>query len=89
MKKCITEPAQSHAGAASIDLGLAIIRMPEVEKLTGLKRATIYKYLAADSGFPKQIPLSNSKQRGAPVGWLLAEVQAWVRSRSALRGEAA
>lgn len=89
MKKGITEPAQSHVGAAQIDPGAVIIRMSEVEKITGLKRATIYKYLAADSGFPKQVPLSDSKQRGAPVGWLLAEIQAWVRSRSALRGEAA
>ncbi|QLF94969.1 AlpA family phage regulatory protein [Pseudomonas sp. ABC1] len=63
--------------------------MPEVEKITGLKRATIYKYLASDSTFPRQVPLSDSKQRGAPVGWVLAEVQDWVRSRSALRGEAA
>ncbi len=89
MKKGTTEHSPSHIGAAQIDPGAVIIRMSEVEKITGLKRATIYKYLAADSGFPKQIPLSDSKQRGAPVGWLLAEVQAWVRSRSALRGEAA
>ncbi|WP_442799746.1 AlpA family phage regulatory protein, partial [Pseudomonas sp. Au-Pse12] len=39
--------------------------------------------------FPRPVPLSNSKSRGAPVAWVLAEVQEWVRQRIALRGEAA
>jgi len=89
MTKCTTEAFQSHAGFAQYDPAAVIIRMAEVEKITGLKRATIYKYLEMDDSFPRQVPLSNSKQRGAPVGWVLAEVQAWVRSRSALRREAA
>ncbi|WP_242675364.1 AlpA family phage regulatory protein [Phytopseudomonas dryadis] len=89
MKKGTTETVQSHAEAAQLDPGTVIIRMPELEKITGLKRATIYKYMKADPTFPRQVPLSDSKQRGAPVGWVLAEAQAWVRSRSALRGEAA
>ena len=42
MKKGTTEPAQNHVGAAQIDPGAVIIRMSEVEKITGLKRATIY-----------------------------------------------
>ncbi|NMZ64694.1 AlpA family phage regulatory protein [Pseudomonas oryzihabitans] len=63
--------------------------MPDMESITGLARPTIYKRLKDDPTFPKPVPLSNSKGRGAPVGWVLAEVQAWVRARIALRGVAA
>lgn len=66
-----------------------IIRMAGVEAITGFKRPTIYKRLKDDPTFPRPIPLSNSSSRGAPVGWVLAEVQEWVRRRIALRGEAA
>ncbi|MGF6591027.1 helix-turn-helix transcriptional regulator [Pseudomonas sp. 2835] len=71
------------------DPALTIIRIPEMEAITGYKRPTIYKRLKDDPTFPKPVPLSNSKSRGAPVGWVLAEVQAWVRQRIAMRGEAA
>ncbi|PRA13541.1 MULTISPECIES: helix-turn-helix transcriptional regulator [Pseudomonas] len=66
-----------------------IIRFPEVEAITGLARATVYKRLKDDPTFPRPVPLSNSKSRGSPVGFVLAEVHAWVRQRIALRGEAA
>lgn len=66
-----------------------IIRMPELESLTGLKRPTVYKRLKDDPTFPKPVPLSDSVSRGAPVGWVLAEVQDWVRKRIALRGAVA
>lgn len=71
------------------DPSAVIIRMPELEALTGYKRPTIYKRLKDDPSFPKPVPLSDSTSRGAPVGWVLAEVQAWVRKRIALRGEVA
>lgn len=74
--------------AASIqrfDPSLVIIRIPEVEKITSLKRPTIYKRLKDDPTFPKPVPLSDSTARGAPVGYVLAEVQQWVRSRIATR----
>jgi len=74
--------------AASIqrfDPSLVIIRIPEVEKITSLKRPTIYKRLKDDPTFPKPVPLSDSTARGAPVGFVLAEVQQWVRSRIATR----
>ncbi|RMR40042.1 Prophage CP4-57 regulatory, AlpA-like protein, partial [Pseudomonas savastanoi pv. glycinea] len=45
--------------------------------------------LKDDPTFPRPVPLSNSKSRGSPVGFVLAEVHAWVRQRMALRGEAA
>lgn len=68
--------------------GPIIIRMPEVEAITGLARPTIYKRLKSDSTFPRPVPLSDSKSRGAPVGWVFTEVQNWVRQRMALREEA-
>lgn len=71
------------------DPATTLIRMSELEALTGYKRPTIYKRLKDDPAFPKPVPLSNSKSRGAPVGWVLAEVQNWVRQRIALRREAA
>ncbi|MCY1271099.1 Prophage CP4-57 regulatory protein (AlpA) [compost metagenome] len=80
------------AASASIpqfDPTTVIIRMPELEALTGYKRPTIYKRLKDDPTFPKPVPLSDSRSRGAPVGWVLAEVQEWVRKRIALRGVAA
>ncbi|RAU43717.1 AlpA family phage regulatory protein [Pseudomonas sp. RIT412] len=63
--------------------------MEGLQSITGYKRAGIYKRLKDDPTFPKPVPLSDSKSRGAPVGWVLAEVQAWVRQRIALRSEAA
>lgn len=65
-----------------------IIRMPDVEAITGLARPTVYKRLKDDPTFPRPVPLSDSKSRGAPVGWVFAEVQEWVRQRMALREEA-
>lgn len=77
------------ASPPQFDPSTVIIRMPELEVLTGYKRPTIYKRLKDDPTFPKPVPLSNSTSRGAPVGWVLAEVQAWVRKRIALRGDVA
>ena len=53
--------------------------MSEVERITGIKRSTIYKKLRTDD-FPHPIPLSNSEAPGAPVGFLQSEVYAWIES---------
>ncbi|QIQ71352.1 helix-turn-helix transcriptional regulator [Pseudomonas coronafaciens] len=71
------------------DPATTIIRMPELKAITGYAAPTVYKRLKDDPTFPKPVPLSDSKARGAPVGWVLAEVYSWVRQRIALRGEAA
>ncbi|MGH8419948.1 MAG: helix-turn-helix transcriptional regulator [Pseudomonas sp.] len=81
-------PASADA-RSTYDPATTIIRMDELEAITGIKRPTVYKRLKDDPTFPKPVPLSNSKSRGAPVGWVLAEVQAWVRQRIALREVAA
>ncbi|WP_213879210.1 AlpA family phage regulatory protein [Pseudomonas sp. dw_358] len=83
-----TTPDHLQSVAATIhqfDPSTFIIRIPELCAITGLARPTVYKRLKDDLTFPKPVPLSDSKSRGAPVGWVLAEVQAWVRQRIALR----
>jgi prophage regulatory protein len=79
----------SASTAQNFDPAITLIRMPDLEAITGLARPTVYKRLKDDPTFPRPVPLSNSKSRGSPVGFVLAEVQAWVRQRIALRGEAA
>lgn len=79
----------SNAAASAFDPAAILVRMPELLALTGLQRATVYKRLKDDPTFPRPVPLSNSAARGAPVAWVLAEVQEWVRSRIAARGEVA
>lgn len=86
----INQVAPSGADVHSTyDPAAIIIRMGELEAITGIKRPTVYKRLKDDPTFPKPVPLSDSKCRGAPVGWVLAEVQTWVRQRIALREVAA
>jgi len=69
----------------ALQIANTVIRMPEVEKITGLARSTIYKRLKADPTFPRPVPLSNANTRGSPVGFVLAEVQEWVRLRMTMR----
>lgn len=87
-----TQPIKAASCAASLlqfDPALVIVRIPEAEMIVGLKRTTIYKRLKDDPTFPRPVPLTDSTARGAPVGFVLAELQAWVRSRIARRGEVA
>jgi prophage regulatory protein len=61
-----------------------IIRMARVRELTGLSRATIYDRLNPasrryDPSFPKQINLGGQNSRATAVGWIEAEVLAWVQ----------
>ncbi len=85
------QPLKSRAShsADHFDPAATLIRMPDLLALTGMQRATVYKRLKDDPTFPRPVPLSDSAARGAPVAWVLAEVQAWVRGRIAARGVAA
>jgi prophage regulatory protein len=56
------------------------LRRPEVERVTGLGRSTIYDKMAAGE-FPKSVPLC-----GGSVGWLESEIAAWQAARIAMRG---
>lgn len=74
-------------GAQSFDPSTTLIRINEVVSIVGLARPTIYKLLRQpESGFPQPVRLTESTARGAPVAWVLAEVQAWVLARIAARG---
>lgn len=52
-----------------------ILKQPEVSRLTGLSRSSIYR-LEALGQFPARIKLSE-----ASSGWRSDEVQAWIDSR--------
>jgi prophage regulatory protein len=55
------------------------LRRPEVERVTGLGRSTIYDKMASGE-FPKPVPLS-----GGAVGWLESEIAKWQAQRIAER----
>lgn len=57
---------------------ISILRRPEVEARTGLSRSTIYLKVAQGS-FPKPINLGPRA-----VGWLAAEVDAWIEQQVAV-----
>nr|WP_321507830.1 AlpA family phage regulatory protein [uncultured Celeribacter sp.] len=53
-----------------------IYRRPDVEKLVGLSRSTLYAMMAEGS-FPKPIRLGKRA-----VGWRVADLQRWLETRS-------
>jgi prophage regulatory protein len=53
----------------------SILRLPIVKARTGLSRSTIYQR-AADGTFPKPVNLG-----ARAVGWLEAEVDAWLTAQ--------
>jgi prophage regulatory protein len=92
MNTSVTDfPHKAPANSASLfDATTTLIRMREVEGIVGMKRSTIYKLMQrTDSRFPQPVKLSNSNARGAPVAWVLSEVQAWARSRIEARDQVA
>ena len=62
---------------------LRIIRRPEVQRVTGLRRSSIYALMSAGT-FPKAVPLGPRA-----VGWLASEVAAWIAGRVAERNDRA
>lgn len=54
-----------------------VLRLPDVIKITGLKRSSIYKYIN-ENAFPKPISLG-----ARCVGWLESEINAWLQNRIA------
>lgn len=54
---------------------LNILRLKQVESITGLKRSTIYERIASQS-FPSQITLG-----GRTVGWLETEILSWIENQ--------
>lgn len=54
---------------------MRLIRIKEVQVLTSLARATIYKYMS-EGGFPKQVSLGANA-----VAWVEEEVVAWIEGK--------
>ncbi|MFM9889894.1 MAG: helix-turn-helix transcriptional regulator [Rickettsiales bacterium] len=52
-----------------------LLRLPEVIRITGLSRATIYRLMKAGV-FPTQVKLTTQA-----VGWRLSQVHEWLASR--------
>ncbi|MBA4243048.1 MAG: hypothetical protein C0452_03930 [Pseudomonas sp.] len=82
--------SNDYSSLAAIQLAnpeTTLIRIQDVSALTGLSRVTIYKRIASDPTFPRQVPLSDSNLRGAPVGFVLGEIQAWCAARIVKRDQ--
>ena len=54
-----------------------LLRLPEVERATGLKRSAIYARIASNE-FPKPVRLT-----ARTVGWLESEITDWINQRVA------
>lgn len=54
---------------------MKVLRLKQVMAMTGLARSTLYKYMVTE-GFPAQVKLG-----ARAVGWLEAEVLAWLEAR--------
>lgn len=57
----------------------AILRLPQVQRITGLSRSSIYALQGARQ-FPHSIQLSPRA-----VGWLESEIRSWLLSRAGKR----
>ncbi|MBV8656588.1 MAG: AlpA family transcriptional regulator [Burkholderiales bacterium] len=63
-------------------MALRMLRRPEVERLTGLSRSTIYQFIS-EGRFPAPVRLS-----ARAVAWVDAEVDDWLRAQLDKRGSA-
>src|SRR5689334_22804024 len=59
-----------------------LIYYPEVKKLTGLSRSTIWK-MERSGQFPRRRLVTTAR-----VGWLETEVRSWIESRAEVEGGA-
>lgn len=57
-----------------------LVRMDELERLTGLRKTAIYA-MQADGTFPKSVYISSTR-----VAWKLSEVMSWIESRPRTTG---
>ena len=68
-------------GALAPEAPRRLLRLPEVIARTGLSRTSIYRAMGAGD-FPRAVPLY---RRG--VAWPESEIETWINSRLAARGE--
>ncbi|WP_246855924.1 helix-turn-helix transcriptional regulator [Vibrio crassostreae] len=64
-----------------ITMNIRLIRLKEVMHVTGLARATIYKYMN-EGTFPKSVSLG-----GRATAWEISEIEEWVLERIRERDE--
>ena len=62
-------------------MGDRLLRRRQVEKITGMKRSTIYR-LMQEGDFPRPVKIGP-----AAVRWRESEVNAWVESRPKATGD--
>ncbi|CAK1701993.1 AlpA family transcriptional regulator [Vibrio crassostreae] len=62
-------------------MNIRLIRLKEVMHVTGLARATIYKYMN-EGTFPKSVSLG-----GRATAWEISEIEEWVLERIRERDE--
>lgn len=62
-------------------MSLRILRLKEIQRMTGLSRSTIYAEIAKGN-FPKQVQLTGARS----VGWHESAVVQWVESRQRALG---
>lgn len=75
--------------AHTIDPDTYIIRIEETARRCGTTRKGLDNLRIKDPTFPRPVPLSDSKARGAPKGFVLGEVQRWIEQRKAKREQPA
>tara|TARA_Y100000780_G_C13653410_1_gene405565 strand:- start:218 stop:445 length:228 start_codon:yes stop_codon:yes gene_type:complete len=71
--------------AKIIDPNSYIIRIDETAAMCGTTRKGLDNLRIKDPTFPKPVPLTNSKARNAPRGFIFGEVKAWIECRKAMR----
>jgi prophage regulatory protein len=71
---------ESSARSAQRDK-IQLLRLPEVCKITGLCRSSIYQ-MEAEGRFPCRVPIGLRA-----VGWVESEIQDWLRRRIESRQE--
>lgn len=59
----------------------SLVRLPDVIRMSGLSRATIYR-LEAAGVFPARVRISQRT-----VGWYLHQVEEWLTNRAPVRTE--
>lgn len=56
--------------------GDLLLRRPDVERRTGLKRSSLYRTMEQDPSFPRPVRIS-----ARAVAWSAAEVDQWIEAR--------
>lgn len=81
----LAAPAVQDNKTSAAVIPLEMLRIKQVEEVTGLKRPTLYKLIQAGR-FPRGVDLLGT---GCAVGWTRESVNAWLMERIAESSKAA